>query len=76
MNVIVSVHNSVSNRAAVICVLLVLVLAADDLTHSQTNEESFSNRADSDAHDQSNTAGDTQPAIRYSLHIISIGRHK
>ncbi|KAI7789794.1 sodium hydrogen exchanger 8 [Triplophysa rosa] len=79
MNVIVSAQNSVSNRAVIIGVLLVIVLAAicgrfaaaGDLTHSQTNEESFSNNADSDAHDQSNTGGETEPAIRLNNTEIS-----
>lgn len=58
---------SVSNRAVIISLLVIVltaVCAADDLTHSQTNEDSFSYKAVSDLHDQSNTGGDTEPAIR------------
>lgn len=70
---------SVSNRAVIISLLVIVLTAvcgrfaaADDLTHSQTNEDSFSHKAVSDLHDQSNTAGDTEPAIRYSLHITGL----
>lgn len=64
--------NSVSKRAVVICAVLFIVLAAVcgrfaaavDLSHSQANKESFSNKADSDLHYQSNTDGDTETAIR------------
>lgn len=60
---------SVSNRAAVISVLLIILTAdlgrfaaADDQTHS---EEPSNNKADSDLLDQKTTDGHAEQLIRY-----------
>lgn len=51
----------ISTRAVIVCALLSITSA--DLTNTQVNKEAFNNKPD----EQKNTAGHTQPAIRFAL---------
>lgn len=63
---------SVSNRAAVIAVLLIILTAdlgrfaaADDQTHSKNDEESAKNKGDNDLQNQNNIDGHGEQLSRY-----------